>query len=74
MHIKKTLAALAATSLVGAPIVAQAAAADAARVGSPVGKAEKLQGGWFLPALAIIAIILGIVVLVDDGDDLPTSP
>jgi len=74
MKIKNTLAALVATSLVGAPIVAQAAAAEAARIGSPVEDAEELRGGWFLPALAIIAIILGIIVLIDDGDDLPTSP
>jgi hypothetical protein len=74
MKMKNTLAALVATSLVGAPIVAQAAAAQATRTGSPVNDAEELQGGWFLPALAIIAIILGIIVLIDDGDDLPTSP
>jgi hypothetical protein len=69
--IKKTLAAVAAASLVGAPVVAQAAAA---RAGTPVEEGENIAGGWFIPALAIIAIILGIVVLVDDGDDLPTSP
>jgi ABC-type amino acid transport system permease subunit len=74
MMIKKTLAAVVAASLVGAPIVAQAAAAQAARTGSPVEEGENIQGGWFIPALAIIAIILGIVVLIDDGDDLPTSP
>lgn len=74
MKMKNTLAALVATSLVGAPIVAQAAAAEAARIGSPVEGAEELQGGWFLPALAILAIILGIIVLIDDGEDLPTSP
>jgi hypothetical protein len=74
MMIKKTLAAVVAASLVGAPVVAQAAAAQAARTGSPVEEAENIQGGWFLPALAIIAIILGIVVLIDNGDDLPTSP
>jgi hypothetical protein len=75
MKMKKTLAALVATSLVGAPIVAQAATAEAARIGSPVKDAENIQGGWFIPLLAITAIILGIIVLIDDGnDDLPTSP
>ena len=75
MKMKNTLATLVATSLVGAPIVAQAAPAGAARIGSPVEDAENIRGGWFIPLLAAIAIILGLVVLFDDGgDDLPTSP
>jgi len=74
MMIKKTLAAVVAASLVGTPVVAQAATAQAARIGSPVEDAENIQGGWFLPLLAVIAVILGLVVLIDDGDDLPTSP
>lgn len=74
MMIKKTLAAVVAASLVGTPVVAQAATAQAARTGSPVEDAENIQGGWFIPLLAVIAVILGIVVLIDDGDDLPTSP
>jgi hypothetical protein len=74
MMIKKTLSAVVAASLVGSPIVAQAATASAARTGSPVEDAENVRGGWFIPALAIIAVILGIIVLIDDGDDLPTSP
>jgi hypothetical protein len=74
MMIKKTLATLVGISLVGAPVVAQAAAAPAARTGSPVAEGENIQGGWFLPVLAILAVLLGIVVMVDNGDDLPTSP
>ena len=72
MKMKHALAALVATSLVGAPVVAQAA--TAARIGAPVEDAEDMKGGWFVPALAIIAIILGIIVLIDGGDDLPSSP
>ena len=74
MKTKQALAALVATSLVGAPIAAQAAAAEAARIGSPVEDAENMRGGWLIPALAIIAVILGIIVLIDDGNDLPSSP
>jgi hypothetical protein len=75
MKIKQALAALAATTLVATPVVAQAAAVPAARAGSPVADAENIQGGWFLPALAIIAIILGILAATSGGDDdLPTSP
>ena len=75
MKMKQTLAAVVAASLVGTPVVAQAAAAQVARTGSPVEDSENIQGGWFIPALAIIAILIGIWVLVDSGDeDLPTSP
>jgi hypothetical protein len=75
MKMKMTLAAVVAASLVGTPVVAQAAAAQVARTGSPVEDSENIQGGWFIPALAIIAILIGIWVLVDSGDeDLPTSP
>jgi hypothetical protein len=74
MKMKKVLAGLLATSLVGTSVVAQAAA-PAARTGAPVADAENIQGGWFLPALAIIAIILGILAITSGGDDdLPTSP
>ena len=73
MKMKKTLAAVVAASLVGTPVVAQAAVAE--RAGSPVAEGENLAGGWFIPALAIIAVLLGILVIVDSGDDdLPTSP
>ena len=76
MKMKMTLAAVVAASLVGTPVVAQAAVAQADRTGSPVAEGENIQGGWFIPALAIIAVILGILVIVDSGsdDDLPTSP
>lgn len=75
MKMKQALAALVATSLVATPAVAQAAAASAARTSAPVGDTENLQGGWLLPALAIIAILLGILAITSGGnDDLPTSP
>ena len=71
MKMKMTLAAIVAASLVGTPVVAQAAA----RTASPVEDSENIQGGWFIPARAIIAVLLGVWVLVDGGgDDLPTSP
>ncbi|HEU4650224.1 MAG TPA: hypothetical protein VFS49_02310 [Croceibacterium sp.] len=73
--MKMTLAAVVAASLVGTPVVAQAAAAQAARTSSPVEDSENIQGGWFLPALAIIAVLLGILAITNGGDgDLPTSP
>jgi hypothetical protein len=74
MKMKVALAAVVATSLLGAPVAAQAAAANAARTSSPVDEGENIQGGWFLPVLAIIAVLLGIVVLADGGNELPSSP
>jgi len=75
MKLKQALTGSIAALLVATPVVAQAAAVSAARTAAPVEEAENIQGGWFLPALAIIAVLLGIWVIVDDGgDDLPTSP
>lgn len=74
MKMNQTLAALAATALVATPVAAQAAAAEAARTASPVEGSENLQGGWLVPALAIIAILLGILAITSGSDDLPTSP
>lgn len=75
MKMKHALAALAATSLVAAPVAAQAAAAQVARTASPVEDSENLQGGWLVPAIAIIAILLGILAITSGGDDeLPHSP
>ena len=74
MKMKQAFAALAATSLVATPVAAQAAAADVARTASPVEDSEHLQGGWLVPGLAIIAILLGVLAITSGDDDLPTSP
>lgn len=79
MKLSKALAAVAATSLVTAPIVAQAAVAQVnqSRAGSDV-EGEDLRGGFIIPLIALIAVILGLCVATDicggDDDDLPTSP
>jgi hypothetical protein len=56
--------------------LAQAASAShPARVSSPVAKGEELRGGFIIPLLAIVAVILGILALTDDDSgDLPHSP
>ena len=75
MKMKQALAALVTTSLVATPVVTQAASVPAARTAAPVGEAENIQGGWLVPAFAILAVLLGIWIVVDGGDDdLPTSP
>ena len=74
MKLKKALAALVASSLVGTPVVAQAAAAEVARTGSPVTDSEELRGGFIIPLIAVIAVILGILAATSSDDDLPHSP
>lgn len=66
--------ALAAATLMASPIAAQAAA-PASRSGDDV-QGENLRGGFIIPLIAIVAVILGIIVAVDNGrhHDLPTSP
>ena len=61
-----------ATSLVAAPVVAQAAPADL-RTGSEV-EGENLRGGFIIPLIAIVAIILGILAATGGNDDAPHSP
>lgn len=76
MKLSNALAAVVATSLVTAPIAAQAATAQVsqARAGSDV-EGENLRGGFIIPLIAIIAIILGILAATnDDDDELPSSP
>ena len=73
MKLKNGLAAIAAMSLVSAPVVAQAATADQSRISSDV-DGENLSGGFIIPLIAVIAVILGILAITDDGGDRPTSP
>jgi hypothetical protein len=74
MILGKVLASVAvATSLVAAPVAAQAATAEL-RTSADI-EGESLRGGWVIPLIAIIAIILGILAATHDSDeDLPHSP
>ena len=74
MTLGKALASVAvATSLVAAPIAAQAAPAEL-RTGTEI-EGENLRGGFIIPLIAVIAIILGILAATSGGgDDLPSSP
>ena len=73
MKLGRALASVAvATSLLAAPVAAQAAAP--ARLSSDV-DGEQLRGGFIIPLIALIAIILGLLAAThDDDDDLPHSP
>jgi hypothetical protein len=71
--IKKAAISLAATSMVLAPVAASAA--PAVRAAAAVEAQNELEGSssWIYIVLALAAVV-GIVVLVSDGDDKPTSP
>ncbi len=74
------MAAVAAASLVSAPVMAQAqqpvsSAPEAARTGADA-SGENLEGGSgiILAILAAAAIIAGIIIAADGSDDTPISP
>lgn len=74
---KASLAAMLAVSMSATPVIAQTAAAPVTadvRSGAEMDQASALNGGWFIPLLAALAVIAGIVFLVDDGGDRPVSP
>ena len=86
MAFKGLIAAAASVALMTAPTVAmaQSSAAASAAAATEVAPAdetvegEQLRGGWIIPLIALIAIILGICAATDvcggDDDDPPTSP
>ena len=79
MRLAKMMTAVAACSLAVSPAIASSASklslssSDAARASTDAGRSNEAAGGFLIPVLAVIAIIGGIVVLVD-GDDEPDSP
>ena len=86
MRFKGLIAATASVALMTAPTMAAAqasasAAASTAREVAPATETvdgEQLRGGFIIPLIALIAIILGICAATDicggDDDDQPTSP
>lgn len=65
MKLRNVAAAAAALTLVASPAVAQAERASA-----PVSDESEIGGsGMVLAILAVAAIIAGLIILVDDGDD-----
>ena len=81
MVFKGLIAAVAAVALSATPALAAAngaAAAARATEVAPAGESvdgSELRGGFIIPLLVLIAIILGILAaLHDDDEDLPTSP
>lgn len=73
MKMSKALASFAvATSLVAAPVAAQAAPTEL-RTATEV-EGENLRGGFIIPLIALVAIILGVLVATGGDDDAPHSP
>ncbi len=81
MSLKKaSVAAAIAVSMVSTPVLAQTAQASAAplsvaaRSGADIsGEASDLRGGFIIPLVAVVAIILGILAATG-GSDRPHSP
>lgn len=73
---KASLAAMLAVSMTSAPVLAQSAAPlSVASQDAASSEASEMRGGFIIPLIAIIAIILGILAAVGGGDDdPPTSP
>ncbi|TFI57201.1 hypothetical protein E2493_15930 [Sphingomonas parva] len=59
-----------------APTVAAAqSAAEVAPASESVDGGSELRGGFIIPLIAIVAVVLGILAATnDDDDDLPTTP
>ncbi|MET1110992.1 MAG: hypothetical protein ABWX67_05625 [Allosphingosinicella sp.] len=85
MRFKGLIAATASVALIATPTMAAAQASSAAvRSATEVAPAtetvegEQLRGGFIIPLIALIAIILGLCAGTDvcggDDDDLPHSP
>jgi len=81
MSLKKaSVAAALAVSMVSTPVLAQTAQASAAplsvaaRSGADISsEASDLRGGFIIPLVAVVAIILGILAATG-GSDRPHSP
>ncbi len=73
---KKSMAAIAAASLLIAPVAAQAAPAKVQRVGAVRAQESKLGGGQstIIAVLAAAAVIVGIVIAANGGKKNPKSP
>ena len=75
MGFKGFIAATAAVALMTAPTVAVAQSAEVAPASESIDEGSELRGGFIIPLIAIVAIILGILAATnDDDDDLPHSP
>ncbi|MBX3560567.1 MAG: hypothetical protein KF780_02035 [Sphingomonas sp.] len=78
---KASMVAMLAVSMASTPVLAQTATsasslsvAAQSRAGADMDSADAVNGGWFIPLLAILAVVGGVIALTSGGDDAPTSP
>lgn len=82
---RNSLAFLAAASIAAAPVAVQAAApapavepAQVERAAAPGGENELVGrgfgSGWLIPGLVLVAAIVAAILILDDDEDVPTSP
>ncbi len=76
---KASVAAALAVSMASTPVLAQTASSAAplsvaARSGATTSDANELRGGFIIPVVAVIAIILGILAATGGHGDRPHSP
>ncbi|HEX8580329.1 MAG TPA: hypothetical protein VIA98_06115 [Allosphingosinicella sp.] len=75
MGFKGLITAATAVALVAAPTMAAAQSVEVAPATESVDGGNELRGGFIIPLIAIVAIILGILAATNsDDDDLPNSP
>jgi len=70
---KKVITAASAVALMAAPTVAAAQSAPVEPAGETV-EGSELRGGFIIPLIALVAIILGILAATHDDEDPPHSP
>lgn len=73
MVLRKVLTGMAAASMLATPVVAQAAQAETVRQGANVEDSEAIAPAILIGALAVAAIVVGVIVISDDDDE-PASP
>lgn len=77
--IKAAVAAVIGLSMASSPVLAQSAAPlsvaqSVSRASASTQDENELRGGYIIPAVIIIAIIAGVVLLTSGGNDNPSSP
>ena len=74
---KASVAAALAVSMASTPVLAQSSAAPlsvAARSGASTQNTNELRGGFIIPLVALVAIILGILAATQGTGSRPHSP